>query len=113
MTQTITNLGEIGDSDGAMLTPIDLVLQRGGSIWNLTGYISPTIKVWDIRTRAEVASPGGVTIETPNTDGIVRWLPLAAAFISGQYEARVHVTTGAKTEPSGLFRFSIAAADNG
>lgn len=111
MTQTITNLGEIG-ADGAMLTPIDLPLQRDGGIWNLTGYTSPTIDVWELRTKAPVATPGTVSIETPVIDGIIRWLPIAASFPSGTYEARIKVTSGGKVEPSGMFRFSIGAAEN-
>lgn len=111
MTQTITNLGEIG-ADGAMLTPIDLPLQRDGGVWNLTGYTTPTIDVWELRSKVPIATPGTVSIETPEADGVIRWLPIATAFESGVYEARIKVTTGGKVEPSGLFRFSIGAAEN-
>ncbi len=111
MTQTITNLGEIG-ADGAMLTPIDLPLQRDGAAWNLTGYVSPTIDVWELRSKVPITAAGTVSIEAPAVDGVIRWLPTAASFPSGSYEARIKVTTGGKVEPSGLFRFSIGAAEN-
>ncbi len=114
MTQTITNLGEIGDAEiggQAILTPIDLPLLRDGATWDLTGYSNPAIKVWDLRTKAVVAGPGGVTIEDI-PGGVIRWIPIANAFVSGVYEARIKITpSGGSPEGSGLFRFSIGAAD--
>lgn len=109
MTQTITNLGEIG-ADTAMLTPIDLPLQRDGAVWDLTGYTTPIIDVWELRTRSAVVSPGTVAIQDAAT-GVIRWTPTAASFASGVYEARIKVTLAGKVEPSGLFRFSIGAAE--
>lgn len=109
MTQTISDLGEIGVT-GAILSPLDLPILRAGAAWNLTGYSNPRIAVWNLRTRTAIATPGPVTIEAPETDGIIQWKPTAANFPSGSYEARITVENAATDdEPSGVFRFSIAA----
>lgn len=114
MSQTITSLGEIGAAGPTPsgLTPLDLPILRDGATWNLTGYSNETIDVWDLRTRATIATPGGVTIQTPLEDGVVRWTPNYANLPSGVYEARIRVSPdgGATFEGSGVFRFSIGAA---
>ncbi len=116
MTQTITTLGEIGSAgpSPAGLTPLDLSILRDGATWDLTGYTDPAIDVWDLRTRAKIATPGPATIEDAAT-GTMRWVPVYANFPSGSYEARFRVSkdAGATFEGSGFFRFSIGAAENG
>lgn len=107
--QTVTDLGELGTVDG-ILTPIDLTLERNGAAWDLTAYTAAQIVVVDLRTKAPVAAPGAVAIQTPATAGVVRWAPTAAAHAtSGIYEGRIVLTSPAGDEPSGLFRWTIGA----
>jgi hypothetical protein len=113
MTTTVADLGEIGVT-GAILTPIDLPLLRNGGTWDLSSYTNPRINVWDLRTRAAVASPTtNIEIRSPATAGVVRIELTAANYPSGTYEARITVEgpTGAD-ETSGLFRFHIGANEN-
>lgn len=105
---TIPDLGTIGTVDG-ILRPLDIVLTRNGAAWDLTGYTTPTAKVWVARTGTAIATPGTVTVVTAST-GLIRWTPAAGVYAaSGRYEARFLVTPGGggDPEPSGLFRFTI------
>ena len=115
MTQTITNLGEIGAAGavGAVLQPIDLPILRDGGVWNLTGYSNPAIDVWELRTRIAIGSPGTIVIQDILL-GVLRWTPAIANLPSGVYEARIRVSpnAGVDYEPSGLFRFAIGASAN-
>lgn len=111
MVQRVTSLGEIGVAGQGVLRPFDLTLQRAGAAWNLTGYTDPTIIIWDLRTRTALATPGTVTIEDAAA-GTVRWTPGATVkTLSGTFEARIYATPsgGGDPEPSGLFRYTIAA----
>lgn len=115
MTQLITHLGEIGAASplgaASILKPLDLPILRDDATWNLTGYSNPAIDVWELRTRAQIVTPGSVAIQdAPN--GIIRWTPIAANFPSGVYEARIRVSPdgGSTFEASGFFRFSIGAS---
>lgn len=109
--QTIADLGEIGAVGAitpSVLTPLDLPILRDGATWVLTTYTNPRIDVYDLRTRAPIASPGTVTIEDGPT-GTIRWTPDMTNFYSGSFEARFIVeNAGGDDEPSGKFRFSIA-----
>lgn len=116
MTQTITSLGEIGAAGGPTpsgLTPLDLPILRDGATWNLTGYDSPAIDVWELRTRSAIVTPGAVQIQDA-TNGVIRWTPDYSQFPSGIYEARIRVSPdgGGTYEASGLFRFSIGASSH-
>lgn len=108
---TILDLGEIGTVAGT-LRPIDLTLLRDGTVWNLTGYDQPEMRVYPLRAEAAITPTGTATILAPETAGVVRWTPDPAVFAtSGVYEGRVWVRppdAGAK-EPSGRFRFTIGA----
>ena len=110
MPQLITNLGELGVA-GAILRPLDLPLLRDGIAWDLTGYANEVIKVWDLRSRTEITSPGTVSILTPETDGVVRWVPANSSFSeSGTYEAYIEMLgPSLEQEVSGKFRFSLGA----
>lgn len=111
--RSITHLGEIGVAGQGILRPIDLTLYRNGIVWDLTGYTSPALEVWDYRTKIAVNINGTLALQTASA-GIVRYTPgtddpiYAAA---GLYEARasaIPAGVGAR-EPSGVFRFSIGA----
>lgn len=106
---TITDLGEIG-AVGGILRPITLLLERDGTAWNLTGYIDPVLRVWEIRTKTIIAINGALAV-TDAVPGEVTYTPGTAdpiAASSGVFEARAWLrpATGDR-EPSGLFRFSI------
>lgn len=111
--RTVTHLGIIGTPTG-LLGPFDLTLTRegdGGSAWDLTGYSGATASAWRLTDRTVVATPGAVTIQTA-ASGIVRWTPVAANYTEpGTYEGRFYLTPsgGGDPQPSGLFRFVIAA----
>lgn len=106
-----TNLGELGAA-GGILSPIDLPLERTpGTPWDLTGY-SVELRVWEIRTKQIININGTLAVQGDPTLGVVRYTagtndPIAQT--SGSYEARVWCDAGGDPEPSGLFRFSIAA----
>lgn len=113
MTQTVTDLGEVGVAGEGILRPFALTVQRGGATWNLSAYTSPTIQVWDLATRTAVTA-GSVAIADA-ANGVVNWTPNAAVYAaSGVYEGRIYAVPsgGGDPEPSGLFRFSIAAGAN-
>ena len=109
--QTITDLGEIGSIGGGILRPLDFTMERDGSVWNLTGYAAPELRVWDARTHTIVAINGTGSIVTP-ASGIIRYTPGVTDPIygdSGTFEARwwLDDQSGGDPEPSSLFRFSI------
>lgn len=124
MVQKITHLGELG-TPGELVRPLIWPLNRDdGTAWDLTGYTAPELRAWDILTRTAVAITGTVAIAQDDPTGTTtgepdRWYvsyaPAAGDFPqSGQYEARIYVRPadlGAK-EPSGMFRFTIAAGAN-
>lgn len=116
MSQVVTDLGEIGLADAAMVTPLDLTLLRNGAAWNLTGYTSPVFNVWKLFDRQTVTPSGTISIEDA-ANGIVRYLTTGAADTliaePGTYEAVVVVNNGGGIpEPSGLFRFTVGSGPN-
>lgn len=109
--QYVANSREIG-AVGGMLRPWEIRLDKNGVPWNLTGYTAAELRVWDLRTKATVAVGGVATITNPAA-GEVTYTPSVSDPLyasSGQYEGRLWLSlpTG-DPEPSGLFRFSIAA----
>lgn len=111
--QTITNLGTIGTTAG-ILRPLDLTLQRDGATWDLTGYTTPLLRVWDARTKTTRTLTGTLAVLAPASNGIVRYTPAVGdplfADGAGMLEARVTLIPGGVGDPesSNLFRFSIA-----
>lgn len=110
--ETVSDLGEIG-TVGGILRPLVLTVERDGEVWDLTGYTDPELRVWDLRTKTIVSLDGSATISDAES-GEVTYTPGEGDAIhanSGVYEGRVWVTPsdGDDPEPSGLFRFRVAA----
>lgn len=113
--QTITNLGTIGTTAG-ILRPLDLTLQRDGATWDLDGYGTPLLKVWDARTKTTRTLTDILAILAPASSGVVRYTPATTDALfadgAGLLEARVTVIPGGGGDPesSNLFRFTIDPA---
>ncbi len=108
--QTVADLGELG-TVGGILRPLDLTLQRDGAVWNLTGYTSPQLRIWDVRTHTVVAVTGTLAVQDA-ANGVVRYSPAVNDPIqakAGTFEGRcwLNPAGGGDPEPSGLFRFTI------
>lgn len=109
--QYVSSLGEIG-AVGGVLRPYQFTVDRDGAVWDLTGYTAAVLHVWELRTKATVAV-GGSAVITSAAAGVVTYTPSVGDPLhanSGQYEGRLWLTSpGGDPEPSGMFRFSIAA----